>query len=367
MKIVLLVSSMHGGGAERVAATLTGAWADRGDAVTLLATYSGRGECRYALHPGVEFLYLADCAKGLVGGRASYPRRLLRLRRLIEDRKPDVVVSFLANVNIAAILSTWRLGIPLIVCERTDPHASTDYGYLFRVLSRVLYPWADLVTLQTEAAAADYRAHHPRLRRVAVIPNPVPGELLQIDLAPAAGESRRRIVAMGRLAPEKQFDQLIEVFRSMAPRFPQVDLWIWGGGPLHAALERQIESAGLQGRVRLPGRTDMPWMELSMAEVFVLTSAYEGFPNVLLEAMALGLPCVAYDCPSGPREIAEGGLAAVLVRPNDRTALEAAIAGLLDSPDERLALGRRAAASVRARYGLEAIVAQWDSLIASVR
>src|SRR5690606_2940558 len=148
---------------------------------------------------------------------------------------------------------------------------------------------------------------------------------------------------------------------------PDVDLWIWGEGELRDELERQVRDAGLNGRVFLPGRTDSPWAEMAGSEMLVLASAYEGFPNVMLEAMALGLPCVAYDCPSGPRELSQDGRAAVLVPLDDRERLAAEIERLLGDPEERRRLGALAATSVRERYRLAAVLEQWDRLILAAR
>src|SRR5690606_21244929 len=125
VRIVFLVSSMHSGGAERVAATLCNAWAARGDDVTLVATYSGRGECHYALADGVRLVYLADLLPKRRGPVLGYLSRLFALRRLLRGQRPDVVVSFLSNVNVTAILATRGLGLSLVVCERTDPLASS--------------------------------------------------------------------------------------------------------------------------------------------------------------------------------------------------------------------------------------------------
>jgi glycosyltransferase involved in cell wall biosynthesis len=366
VKIALLVSSMHSGGAERVAATLCNAWARRGDEVTLVATYSGRGECHYPLADGVRLVYLADLAGGSRGAVLGYGARLLALRRLLRRQGPDVVVSFLTNVNINAILATRGLGIPLIVCERTDPLASADHSTLTRLACRLLYPLADIVTVQTESVADRLRAYIPKARRIDVVPNPVSDALLDVRRAECR-RPRRRLLAIGRLSPEKQFNQLIDVYAGLAGAHPDVDLWIWGEGPLRRELEGQVDRLGLRGRVFLPGRTESPWAEMARGEIVVLTSAYEGFPNVMLEAMAIGLPCVAYDCPSGPRELSRDGQVARLVPLNDRNGLRNAIVALLDDAVLRRQLGAAAAASARRHYRLDAIVARWDRLILAAR
>lgn len=367
MRIVLAVSSMQAGGAERVAATLANAWTARGDHVTLLPTFSGGGTCFYPLAPEVELLWLAEAvpARGAWGA----VKRLLGLRRLIRERRPDVVVSFLTNVNVAAILATRGLGMPVIVCERTNPAVETNTGQFWRRLRRWLYPRAEIVTVQAEATVAPFAAQVPGLRELAVIPNPLPPELLQAPhaaLAPDA-QGRRRLMAMGRLVPEKQFDLLIDVFAEQAAAHPDWDLWIWGDGSLRDALQARIDALGLTARIHLPGRTSEPWEALSQASAFVLCSAVEGFPNVLLEAMALGLPCAAFDCPSGPREMSREGQDALLVPARDRAALGQALARLMGDATLRVALGARAAASVRDRYTLEAVLAQWDQLFARAR
>src|SRR5690606_26965426 len=329
----------------------------------------------YALADGVRLVYLADLVGKRRGRVLGYVSRLFALRRLLRERQPDVVVSSLSNVNNTAILATRGLGLTLVVCERTDPLASSDYSALTRLPLRLLYPLADVVTVQTESLADRLRAYLPGARRIEVVPNPVPDALLDVRPAeapqprpqPEAPSPRRRLVAIGRLSKEKQFDHLVEVYASLASAYPDLDLWIWGEGPLRRELERQVAAAGLANRVFLPGRTGQPWEEIARGQVLALTSAHEGFPNVMLEAMAIGLPCVAYDCRSGPRELSEDGKVAILVPPNDKAALREALVALLDDPALRRRLGAAAAASVRRRYRLDAVVAQWDRIFDAAR
>ena len=364
MKILFLVSSMNAGGAERVAATLANAWARRGDSVTLTPTYTNRGSSFYFVSPAVDLVWLAD----RIGSR-RFPwltgfHKWRALRRLIREKQPDLVISFLTNVNVMTLLSARGLRARVIVCERTDPAVGATFGPILAGLRWLTYPWADLVTVQTQASVASFKKMVPGMRALAVIPNPLPPELLDFPAALRGADTngRRRLMAMGRLVPAKQFSCLISAFSELAASHPDWDLLIWGEGPLRDVLSRQIQEAGLASRITLPGRTDAPWRELSQANAFVLTSAIEGFPNVLLEAMAIGLPCIAFDCPSGPREITRGGQDALLIPLGDQKALVRSMNDLLGDADLRDRLALRAL-SVRDRYALPAVLSIWDTVM----
>lgn len=364
--ILLAVSSLGSGGAERVATTVCDAWAARGDQVTLVVTFSGRGQCFYPISDKVQVIYLAD----RVGSRSktlfNQVARLLALRRLIGEKVPDVVVSFLTNVNVAAILATRGLGIPVIACERTNPNQQEVSRFL-TLQRQWTYPLAEMLTVQTEELAANLGPRWHKARRLRVVPNPLP-----LDLpAGAAGSARKgnarpRLLAMGRLVELKQFDLLVQAFHGLAGEFPDWDMWVFGEGPLRSALEGQVASLGLAERVFLPGRTQEPWVELAQADAFVLSSRYEGFPNVLLEAMAMGLPCVSFECPSGPREMTRDGQDGLLVPVGDDAGLAAALGRLMEDKALRRELGARAAVSVRERYSLQNILALWDRLFDEV-
>jgi len=208
----------------------------------------------------------------------------------------------------------------------------------------------------------------PGLKALSVIPNPLPPELAAVPVAARlpAIDARRRLMAMGRLVPSKQFDLLIDVYAGLAAAHPQWDLCIWGEGPERDALQAQIDRHGLAARITLAGRTETPWQALADGDAFVLTSAVEGFPNVLLEAMALGLPCATFDCPSGPREMSREGQDALLVPAGQRAALTEALDRLMRDQALRVALADQGARSVRDRYALPAVLRQWDVLFAQV-
>jgi GalNAc-alpha-(1->4)-GalNAc-alpha-(1->3)-diNAcBac-PP-undecaprenol alpha-1,4-N-acetyl-D-galactosaminyltransferase len=365
MKIMLMVSSMGSGGAERVAATLVNAWSARGDALTLVATYSGRGACFYPLSPQVRFLYLADRVSGR-RGVSGYLERLRGLRRLVREERPDVVVTFLENVNVMGILACSGLRVPVIACEHNDPSAD-GRSPLWKLLMRLTYPRANAVTVLTRNVVAPFKAMVPNMRHVAVMPNPLPEEWfdhaapLEVD-----GGARMRLVSLGRLHPQKNYGLLIDAFASIAQRFEQWDVWIWGEGAERAALEARIERLGLQGRIFMPGVTREPASEILRGQAFVMSSRWEGFGLALAESMALGVPAVAVDCLSGPRDITRDGRDALLVPPNDAPALAEALARLMSDEALRAELGRRGARSIRERYAVSAVLRLWDELFARI-
>lgn len=355
---------MAAGGAERVACTLANAWSSRGDQVTLMPTFSGRGECFYELSADVRLVYLADLVSSRVRTFVNQLARLRALRRFMTTEHPDVIVSFLSNVNVAAVLASAGLGIPVIVCERIDPFVMPTTR-LLRLACRFTYPLADALMVQTHAVAAKYASSGLTLRRVHVIPNPVPGQILDIQQHAGIG-NKKRLLSVGRLDEQKQFDVLIKVFASLAGRLANWSLRIVGEGPLRPVLQRQIIKLGLERRVELPGRTANIGEELTEADAFVLTSNYEGFPNALLEAMVVGLPCVTFDCPSGPREMSMDGQVALLVPLNDEQALGHALERVMSDANLRKSLGSQARASVIERFSLNKVLEQWDSLFEDV-
>lgn len=353
---------MNAGGAERVAASLANAWVQRGDEVCLVTTHLASEHSFYALDERVRFESLAEYMPWFPP-LLTPMRKWRAIRRAHDHFQPDVVVSFLTNVNVNVLMGLRGVSTPVIVCERTNPVVSQSADSRLRALRSQLYPKATRVVLQTAEAAQAFAQAEPQLGELAVIPNPIPAGLVALPLASQVEKTKGcQLVAMGRLVPAKQFDQLINAFASLADEFPEWTLHIYGEGPERENLERRAELVGLKDRVFLSGRTEEPWQVLVQAQLFALTSAYEGFPNVLLEAMTLGLPCVTVDCPSGPKELSNQGRDATLVMMNNEQVLRHALQELMADPRLRGVLGQRAAASVRERYGIETVLEHWDQV-----
>jgi glycosyltransferase involved in cell wall biosynthesis len=323
-----------------------------------MPTFSGRGECFYELSANVRLVYLADFVNNKQRTAINQLARLRALRQFIKAERPDVIIAFLSNVNVAAIIASLGLGIPVIICERTDPFVMPMSRGL-QLACRVVYPFASVLLVQTQAVAAKYRALGWSLKRLEAIANPVSDEILTVQHVTNIG-IKKRLLAVGRLDEGKQFAVLIKVFANLALRHDAWSLRIIGEGSSRCSLQQQISDAGLDTRIELAGRSTMITKELTQADIFALTSKYEGFPNVLLEAMAVGLPCVAFDCPSGPREISQDGQVALLVALNNESALERALEKLMLDANLRATLGNQARTSVIERFSLPTILQHWD-------
>lgn len=363
-RIVFFVSSMQGGGAERVASLLCNRWVQRGHAVLLVPTFSSRGDCNYKLDSQVRLVYLADRVGRTRRTPWSLVRRLWAMRAMVREFRADAVLSFLTNVNVATILATRGLGMPVVVAERSYPPAM-ELGLLWSWLRRLTYPWASSVVMQTKSGLAWLTHASPRSLG-AVIPNPCefplpPGEP-RLDPETVLSAGRRVLLAVGRLAEEKGLGRLIQAFEILASRFPAWDLVIVGEGAELAVLKVQCEAAGLAARVHLPGRAGNIGDWYARADLYVMSSRFEGFPNTLMEAMAYGLPAVSFDCDTGPAELIEDGVSGYLVPPAaGAPGLAERLAVLMGNDDRRRNMGEQAS-KIRQRYSMEQVDAEWDWL-----
>ena len=363
-RIFIFINTLSSGGAARVAVNLAGEWTDMGRTVTILCSDRGLRPPVFPLPPGVRCLHLdlRGDSHGLLDAAFRNVWRLRRLRRVIETEAPDLLLSFLDRNNVLSVLATRALPrrVPVIISERTDPHGRS-IGTLWGVLRRLTYPWADCLVVQTDHALAFFTGRARAKGRV--IPNPVfPTEAVE----PVPVRARNRVVTLGRLDWVKGHDLLIEAFARLAPEHPDWDLAIHGDGPEQPALQERIRALGLVDRICLAGsRTDVAAC-LAEADLFVLSSRVEGFPNALAEAMAAGLPVVSFDCASGPSELIRDGLDGILVPPGDVVALGAAMGRLMADPGERSRLASRAP-EVLTRFSPTRIMELWEAALAAAR
>lgn len=329
--LALFLPSLEGGGAERVMLNLARGIIQRGFPVELVLAQAS-GPYLKQLPEGITVIDLAS-------GRtlASIPRLAAYLRR----RRPQALLTALNHANMAALAARKLSGadVRVVVSEHNElfPGKLLDKeGVVFQRLMRYTYAWADKIVAVSHGVADSLAriCGIPR-RRIDVIYNPVIGQSLwERAREPLThpwftpGEPPV-ILGIGRLHKQKDFSNLIQAFALVRAERP-ARLVILGEGEERPALERLVLELGVTADVRLPGFVDNPYSYLAHSAVFVLSSAWEGLPTVLIEALAVGTPVVSTDCPSGPREILQDGRFGPLVPPRNSAALAKAITKSLD-------------------------------------
>lgn len=362
---MILISSLEGGGAERAFTNLSAYFVDLGWDITVV-TLSAADLDVYRLDARVRRVSL-----GLLGDNRNFlhravllVKRLVAIRRVFMSHRPDVVVGVMPSSAVMCILAATGTGILVIAAERTYPPAM-PLPRPWSMLRQWLYRYAAAIVVQTATAAAWVRQNcNPQ--RVAIIPNACQWPPPDHDPVVRPPEDSRFVFAAGRLGIEKGFDLLIEAWAMIAERFPDVRLMIAGEGEEHDRLHARIVRHDLAQSVRLCGRIGNIADWFTAADVFVLASRFEGFPNVLVEAMAAGCAVVAFDCCAGPRDIVRDGIDGRLVPAGDVAALASALADMLNDPAKCAAYGA-AARHIADRLSAERVYGQWRDLFLSCR
>ena len=365
--LMIVIHSLGGGGAERVTVDLSAWWLAVGYKVTVV-TQSDASSDAYPLPQGVHRVVLgtAGASHNKVRAIAANVQRIWKLRRVMRRVRPTLVLGMMTTSSVLAIAAARGLSCPVIATEHTHPPSQTLSPFWLR-LRRWAYPQASRVVALTSGTAQWISEHLPG-SRVSVIPNAVrwPLESVEPRLDPPPRLGRKRLLAVGRLHEHKGFDLLLDAFQSLAEWFPDWDLVILGEGPEREALQAKVDAAGLRDRVMLPGRVGNVADWYARSDLYVLSSRVEGLSNTLLEAMASGLPAVAFDCETGPREIIRQGIDGVLVTPaEDVEALAAHLSDLMARPVRRQMLASRAI-DVRDRFSGARVMALWRHLFEEV-
>lgn len=352
--IAFVLPGLRAGGSEHIVSLLCNHFSRSGWTVSLFAFEDAGASPYYPHDPAVSVRQLGHPVGRLPVLQAAVTviNRVRALRRALASARPDLVVSFLTRTNVVSVLAARPLRIPVIVSERNNP-AMQHPGAFWSALRRYAYARAHGLVTMTEGAMK----YFPKVmrRRQWVIPNPTYAPVGMDGPRPCG----RQIVAVGRLVPQKGFDLLLEAFARAAPRIPGWSLVIWGEGPERARLEAQRDALGLGDRVAMPGVTQEHGAWLREADIFVLSSRFEGWGIVVGEAMAAGIPTISFDCRWGPGEMISDGISGLLVPDCDVPALGEAIAALCADPEQRRRLSEAARISSQ-RFTIDRILIEWE-------
>lgn len=364
MRITFVINSLRLGGAQRALLNIVEAFQEHGHQVSLVTLY----------HKETDFFHLSDGVAHIALGMEGDTRwgfqkasrnfqRVAAIRRAIQETQPDVVISFLPEINILVLLALSGRRIPVIIVEQNDPLRS-NLELAWKVLRRLTYPAASVLVCASQGVSDGFAWLAKSKRHV--IFNTIANTRPYAAVRPEAYShpDRKHIIGMGRLHYQKGFDLLAEAYSQFASRYPDWDLTLWGEGPSRGVLETQIRKLNLQDRIFLPGATPDPIGVMKAAHLFVLSSRYEGFGNVLIEAMACGLPVVSFDCPSGPAEIIQNGVTGILIPPQDVSQMAAVMQHLITDEEARRSLASQGSDGLD-QFSIEAVYGQWAELLDS--
>ena len=364
--IIILVSAMNLGGAQRVVSVLCEHWSKNGYKVTLISTFTGKKTDHYKVNDQVVLKSLRNNSIFPKIKMLNLVVKLTQLRKIIVDEKPDIIISFLTRVNVAAALATVGLKTPIIICERTWKPFNTLSNNFFWMY-QLLFKNVKSIIVQTDESRIWLRQHFPKIN-VDVIPNPISYPLpLQkgntIDPNTVLQKHRNLILASGRLHKFKQFDLLIKAFCRIKDEHHSWDLVILGEGEERENLDNLLIELKARDRIFLPGSVGNMSEWYKRADLFILSSLVEGFPNVLLEAMSYELPCISFDCDTGPRDMIQNGINGVLINPQENEGgLSKAIKKVIIDEPFRIKISNNSA-HIRDKYSVGSIMQKWNNVL----
>ena len=343
--VCFVIPYLSDGGAERVTSILASKLADFGYSVFLILSHRVPNE--YSVSDKVDVRYLVD------GFRSDYSslkftKKIKLLRRVLKNIRPDFVVPLLPHVAIQVAIAGFGMKFKTIQTVRVAPSKSPE-SKLFRTIRDFQVSHAFSVFVQTESQKQYFA---PKIHnKITVLPNPVADDFFEVEHE--HGEIKK-FISVGRLSPQKNFKLAIDAICSIRSQGYDVSLNIFGEGELYLELQKYIRSKDAERFCKLGGRSNNIIEEYKKADAFLLTSDYEGMPNALLEAMACGLPCIASDCETGPKELI-GEDRGLLFPVGNLNRLTGCILQFLNDKDSAKFFGTKAEKYVRENFSSKTI------------
>ena len=347
-RILFAITGLGGGGAERVVSVWASQLAEKGYDVGVFTFAKGKNE--YPLNSKVKRLTITDNIKDYLA--MGYFKRYRLMRKIIKTFEPNVVIGFLQRMQVWMAAVTIGLKIKRIDTVRISPwHASV--GKFTKMLWKMCFKTGDLTILQSEDQKPFFSKKVQK--KCVVVPNPL-NEAYENERKIEFSSKITKFVSAGRLCKQKNFPLLIKAFAKACENNNDISLDIFGKGDEKYTLELQqlIDELNMKDRITLCGRTDDMHKELMKRDAFIMSSNYEGMPNALAEAMAVGLTCISTDCKTGPRDLIKDGENGYLVPVGDEEKLAEKIQLVASlSPDRIKELGTLARGFVTELCGRE--------------
>lgn len=346
-KVIFVVASMAGGGAERVIAILANQFVQQGVEVSIMMT-AGE-DVVYQLDERIKLIPIGGKTGGSMKARLA---RIKKMRSYLKKNSPAIVIVFGLGASFFAVVANLFLRNKMIISERNDPNAC-EHPHL----RNLIYSQADYMVYQTEMAKDEFPQY---LRKQAlVIANPVSSKL------PERWEGKRenKIVAVGRLEEQKNYEMMLTAFAEFYKKHPEYQLHIYGKGYLESSLKDLANRLQCGQGIVWKGFCRNVWQEIGNASMYVLSSDFEGISNSMLEALGLGLPVISTDCPiGGSRMCIQNRENGILVSVGNFHALAQAMCEVAEDEEFAKKIADNAY-KIRERFSEENISRQWLNLV----
>ncbi len=362
----LFIDATIAGGAERTTFNIINHLSRKGHNVAVISLFTSNEETFFPLDKGITFYRIMEKPSTryfffpIEKYLKDYFPVVIRLRRLLKEIKPSVVFSVAMNPSIYYEVASIGLGIKEIVCEHGDLDNTINHDPLSKWARILGVKYGHGVVLLTEENRNKYNAYFKsKIKRSWVIPNAIP-------IAAETGNTldQPMAIAIGRFVPEKGFERMVNIWASVLQAKPTWKLKIIGDGPLKESVRQIIRDKQLEDHILIEPATHEIEKHYRNASIFVMTSHFEGLPMVLLEAMEYGMPIVAFDCPSGPRQIIKDNEDGFLIENNNNNQFVAKIITLIEDDTLRKQMGKKAKYNIQ-RFSANQIVPLWENLIKS--
>lgn len=360
MKVTLFISVLSEGGAERVVSNLANYLEQKGHKVTILlvenrVTYKVNQEVRvFPLHSGKK-RNIPHIFVNLI--------RAIRFYKYIFTNKSDVYISFIPKLHEFILKNRKLISAPIILAERADPETFYNQSATNKKIFEKYYRLADGYIFQTRYAREFYRNKGINVLNSIIIPNAVNPEFTGKQ---CNGKRKKEIVGVGRFCKQKNFPMLLKAFAIIHKEFPEYMLKIYGTGPLLDGYIELIKRLAISEYVNFPGYIESLDNEIIDSAMFVLSSNYEGISNALIEAMAMGIPCIATDCPAGGSAyLIQNGINGILIPVGDVNALAEAMRKIIREEEYARKIGEEAR-KISIKLNADKIYSQWETYIDSM-
>lgn len=359
MKIVFVSQPLSTGGAERVVASLANKFFEMGNQVKIVVVDNG-DENVYYTHPEIEFVHIKKASNPII----DLIYRANKMRQFFAEYKPDVIIPFTTQKNVSVLLATLFTKHKVIACERNNP-VSDPSDKLLRILRKLLFWTAEGYVFQTKEARNYFSKRIQR--KSCVIPNPIKENIIE----PWTGAREKKIVVVSRLNPQKNLDMAIDLMASISKTHPDYRLEIYGKSYMGSytyenKLKKRVSDEKLEKYVLFKGFSSDVHEAIKDATIFLITSNHEGMSNALMEALALGLPCISTDDSNGgARALINDHKNGLLIPVGDSAECIRAVEELLNNGDLRKNISQNAIA-IRDELSASKIAEKWLNYIKTV-